>query len=162
MVGHTLAKIFDIALDIYILTFTSIIKEDKENMHKVYHFLVNFNKVFDMIPQHLIIVYIEALGLHPLVVSFVMTFYETIFDKEHMEFGEIEEVQSNMGVKQGFLLYIILFGIYTDELWEIISKSLGTSNGCLRLRVSIFIHLFVDGIILMSHSLRDSKENLTS
>lgn len=133
---------------------TSIIEEARENKRKVYYCFVEFCKAFDIVPRHLLVDRLKDLDHPPLVVSLVMTLYDTIISKVRMRDGETEEVQSTMGVKQGYPLSPTLFGLYIDELEKIISNSLGVVDGCLLFGVSIAILLFVDDIILMSYPVR--------
>jgi hypothetical protein len=107
----------------HIFTLASIIEEAKENKSKEYCFFVDLYKAFDIIPQHLLANKLKGLSLPLLMVSLVMTLSNTIIGKVQIRTGETKEFESTIGVKQGFPLSPTPFGLYTDELEEIISKS---------------------------------------
>jgi len=103
MVGHTLAKLFATALDIfifefieakklqekgqaifrrnhctydYILTLKAIIEEAKANKCRVYCCFIDFIKAFDIVPRQLLLQRLKDLGILEEVILLVMTLYK--------------------------------------------------------------------------------------
>ena len=84
----------------------------------------------------------------------VQKLYEQVLCKLRMKDGFSESFVSNMGVKQGCPLSPTLFGLYIDELEEVITKQStreevdGPSIGTYTLPIL----LYADDVILMTHS----------
>ena len=72
----------------------------------------------------------------------------------------MEGSKSTIRVKQGFPFSPTLFGLYINELEEIMIDMLSNTYGCFLYEVYIVILIFVDDIIFMSCSEKIPKKQL--
>jgi len=63
-------------------------------------------------------------------------------------------VHNTIGMKQGCLFSLTLFELYIDEFDQLISSTFDLSMGCFLLGSTIPILLFVEDVIMLSHTTR--------
>ena len=115
---------------------------------------VDFKKAFDTVPRPELMDRMHQIGVPLSIQHGVQKLYEQVLCKLRMKDGFSESFVSNMGVKQGCPLSPTLFGLYIDELEEVITKQStreevdGPSIGTYTLPIL----LYADDVILMTHS----------
>lgn len=85
----------------------------------------------------------------------ILTLYESITGRVHtidIVEGLSDTIHRTIGVKQGCLLSPTLFDLYIDELESLILATAGIDTKCLLHNTCVPILIFVDDIVLLSHT----------
>ena len=76
------------------------------------------------------------------IVKIIESMYESAKAKYNLGDIEIDWVHSNRGVRQGCILSIVLFALYTEELAVKVRESnLGIKVGNERLSILMYMHM---------------------
>ena len=111
---------------------------------------VDLGKAFDTLPKKELLERMQHIG----VSKKAYRLYEQVMCRLKTTHGFSKSFTSNMGVKQGCPLCPTLFGIYIDELEELIQEYItyGGIDGPSFGLYTVLILLYADNVILMVHT----------
>lgn len=136
----------------HILTLRVIIEEVMFQKILVFSFFIDFRKAFDTVPCHRLMDRLRRLGIPKLILTTILILYESVSGRLDTAECLFDMSHSTIGVKQGCSLSSTLFGLYIDELESLILETTGIKTGCLLHNPRVPILLFLDDIVLLSHT----------
>ena len=138
----------------HLITLRVTMEESRRQGKPLYMCFVDFKKAFDTVPRRELMSRMQRIGVPKELQHGVQKLYEQVLCKLGKAEGFSNSFVSNMGVKQGCPLSPTLFGLYIDELEELIAEytKQGQINGPTIGMYTLFILLYADDVILMAHN----------
>ena len=138
----------------HLITLRVLMEESRRLGKTLFMCFVDFKKAFDTVPRRGLLERMQRIGVPEHLQQGVCRIYEQVMCKLKTPQGFSKSFVSNMGVKQGCPLSPTLFGIYIDELEELITeitKQEGIDGPAVGL-YTVLILLYADDVILMAHT----------
>ena len=138
----------------HLITLRVTMEESRRQGKPLYMCFVDFKKAFDTVPRRELMSRMQRIGVPKELQHGVQKLYEQVLCKLRKAEGFSDSFVSNMGVKQGCPLSPTLFGLYIDELEELIAEytKQGGIDGPTIGMYTLFILLYADDVILMAHN----------
>jgi hypothetical protein len=142
----------------HLVTLRIIAEECHNNKTNLLCCFIDFRKYFDTVPRTNLWNRLEELKVPFELRVVVVRLYESVISKFRNIEGWLEEINCNIGVKQGCPLSPTLFGIYIDKL-EYWLEDVGCTGPTLT-GIVIILLLYVDDIVLMERNPYDLSKHL--
>jgi hypothetical protein len=142
----------------HLIALRIIAEECQNNKTNILFCFVYFRKSFDTMPRTNLWNRLEELKVPYGLRDVAVRLYANVISKFRSTEGWSEEINYNIGVKQGCSLSRNLFGIYIDKLEDCLEVA-----GCVRptlASIVIILLLYVDDIVLMERNPYDLSNNL--
>jgi hypothetical protein len=142
----------------HLVTFRIIAEECRNDKTDLLCCFIDFRKYFDTVPRTNLWNRLEELKVPFELRVVAVRLYEKVIAKFRNTEGWSEEINCNIGVKQGCPLSPTLFGIYIDKLEDCLEDA-----GCVGptlASIVIILLLYVDDIVLMEKSPYDLGKQL--
>eukprot|EP01018_Ginkgo_biloba_P003963 Gb_31352 [translate_table: standard] len=147
--AHELALYFNSFPPFFICRDTTTIL--RQQMKKFSTASIPQDKAFDTVPGHLLFESLHHLGVSEIVLVVIIIFREIIIGCVRTSNRFTKTIYNTIRVKQGCPFSPTLFGLYIDELWTYLRDALRPDDECHLYDVLIYILLYVDDVILLSH-----------
>jgi hypothetical protein len=142
----------------HLVTLRIIAEECHNNKTNLLCCSVDFRKAFDTIPRTNLWNRLEALKVPSELRVVVAWLYEIVIAKFRSTEGWSEEIDCNIGVKQGCPLSPTLFSIYIDKLEYCLEVA--SCVGPTLTSIVIILLLYANDIVLMARNPYDFKKKL--
>jgi hypothetical protein len=142
----------------HLVTLRIIAEECHNNKTNLLCCFIDFRKYFDTVPRTNLWDRLEEIKVPFELRVVAIRLYENVISKFRNTEGWSEEINCNIGVKQGCPLSPTLFGIYIDKLEDCLEEA-----GCVGptlTSIVIILLLYVDDIVLMVRSPHDLDKQL--
>ena len=135
-----------------IFIINTLLQQARHQPRKLYCCFVEFKKAFDLVPRHTLWEVLEKRGMKGRVLSSLQSMYAA--DKAYVltSEGSTAAFPCGIGVKQGCPASPLLFGLYLDELEELLEDAADSIDCPCLASLILTIMLFADDIALFSHS----------
>jgi hypothetical protein len=137
----------------HLVTLRIIVEECHNNKTNLLCCFIDFRKSFDIVPRTNLWDRLEEIKVPFELRVAAIRLYENVISKFRNTEGWSEEINCNIGVKQGCPLSPTLFGIYIDKLEDCLEEA-----GCVDPTLTgivIILLLYIDDIVLMVRSPHD-------
>ena len=114
--------------------------------------IVDFKKAFDLVPRHTLWQVLEKRGMKGRVLTSLQTMYAADQACVLTSSGPTAAFPCSIGVKQGCPASPLLFGLYLDELEELLDNAAASTDCPSLASIILAILLFADDIALFSYS----------
>ncbi|MCO5601437.1 hypothetical protein L7F22_055559 [Adiantum nelumboides] len=143
---------------VHLVTLRILMEESHLKGKGLYCCFVDFKKAFDMVPQENLWKHMKELQVSNEYMHEIFHIYEKVVCQVRMDEGILEFFTGTIGVKQGCPLSPTLFGLLIDELEHMVLEFM-QQEGIEEVMIGnavIMLLLYVDGVVLLAHSLEDA------
>ena len=101
----------------------TLIESSKANKKKLFCAFIDYSRAFDTIARVKLWARLKQLGVHGCMLRAMQAIYQKVQAAVRTPQGNTETFQSTMGVKQGWSLSPLLFGLYIEGLEKALHRS---------------------------------------
>jgi Reverse transcriptase (RNA-dependent DNA polymerase) len=136
-----------------IFVLNTLREQAQKEKKPLYCCFIDFAKAFDTVPRELLFSRLLSLGIPPLFISAIKSYYSSVSLCVRTTTGYSDFFASNLGVKQGCPLSPTLFGIFIDYFESFLYSKLHSRD--------VHLLLYADDIALASTSDLSLRYSLT-
>ena len=137
----------------------ALVRQAKQQKRKLYCCFVDFKKAFDLVPRQTLWSVLERRGMKGKVLSSLQSMYAADKACVLTRDGPTDLFDCGIGVKQGCPASPLLFGLFLDELENLLEAAPGIDAPHLA-DILLAILLFADDIALFSYSASGLQKQL--
>ena len=128
---------------------TIIEKVVKNRKCKLFAAFIDFKKAYDTVSRDTLLERLKSLGINGFFLRNIASMYSKVEYKVKLSHGDTQNINSNLGLKQGCPLSPMLFNLYIDDINEIFDASCDA----VAFQNDFLNHfLYADDLVLISQS----------